>query len=77
MKASDLIKRTVNSAFIAFGVYGLINGSNTVFYAIFTLLSAASLLLSLKNKDNNNDDDKKNKRDSWDDIRKRDNIDKK
>jgi len=74
MKVLDLIKKTVNSAFIAFGVYGLINGSNTVFYAIFTLLSVCSLLLSFKDKDNNND--KKNNKESWDDIRKRDKLDK-
>jgi hypothetical protein len=72
MKVQDLIKKTANSAFIGFGVYGLINGSSPIFYAIFTLLSVGSLLLSLKDKDNK-DDDKNNKRESWDDIRKREN----
>jgi len=71
MKVIDLIKTIANCAFIIFGIYGLINGSSPVFYAIFTLLSVASLVLSVRTKENSND--KKNKEDSWDDIRERDN----
>ena len=73
MKVIDLIKRTVTYAFITFGAYGLINGSNPVFYAIFTLLSVASLILSLKNKDDIHANKKKNNSDSWDDIREKEN----
>ena len=74
MKVQDLIKRIINSAFIAFGLYGLINGSSPIFYTLFILLSIGSLLLSFKNNDNNDDANKKE--DSWDEIRKRDNSDK-
>jgi len=66
MKIVDLIKTILTCVFIVFGIYGLIYESSPIFYAIFTLLSIASLLLSLKTKDNNNDE--KNKKSSWDDC---------
>ena len=47
-----LIKIILTCAFIAFGINGLLSGTATVFYAIFTLLSIGSLLLSLYLKPN-------------------------